>query len=249
MSTERPDPVAVAAQLFRERYKGALIIFLAGSVIRKQATASSDLDMIVLFEKLPNAYRESFIFQGWPVEVFVHDLETLKYFFVDEIPLGNPSTMHMVGEGVEVPAPTPLSQSLKRAARSMLDAGPPPFTREENARIRYMITGLVSDIKHPRMTDEMVAAGTLLYERLAYFYFRTHGLWSHSGKLLARGLYEADPSFAAEFSAAFKELFNGSPQRLFKLIEELLAPHGGLLFDGYRYDAPPTWRIPIAAKK
>jgi hypothetical protein len=249
VSIERPDPINVAAQLFRERYKGALIIFLAGSVIRKQATASSDLDMIVLFEKLPNAYRESFIFQGWPVEVFVHDLETLKYFFMDEIPLGNPSTMHMVGEGLEVPGPTPLSQSLKQVARSLLDAGPPPFSRAENDRIRYMITSLVSDIKHPRTRDEMVAAGTLLYERLAYYFFRTHGLWSHSGKLLARGLYEADASFAAEYSAAFTELFNGRPERIFKIIEELLAPHGGLLFDGYRYDAPPTWRIPIAGKK
>jgi Nucleotidyltransferase domain len=249
MSAERGDPVQIAAQIFRQRYPEAQIIFLAGSTVRKEANASSDLDLIVVFEKLPRAYRESFYFQGWPVEAHVHDLETLKYFFFDELPSGNPPTLCMVAEGVEVPGPTTLSQSLKQAARNLLDAGPPPLSKAEDERARYIITSIAGDLRHSRSKDEMIASGTLLYEKVAYYYFRTRRLWAYSGKLLPRSLYKADAGFAAEFCAAFAELFNGQAERVLRLVEELLAPRGGLLFDGYSYAAPPNWRRPITSRK
>lgn len=76
----RRDPVAVAKALLAERYPSAAICFLAGSVVRGYQTATSDLDIVVVFRKLPNAYRESLVWSEWPVEVFVHDTETLRYF-------------------------------------------------------------------------------------------------------------------------------------------------------------------------
>ena len=74
------DPVAVARTLLARRYPSAAVSFLAGSVIRGEHTATSDLDIVVVFDELPNAYRESLICDEWPVEVFVHDAETLRYF-------------------------------------------------------------------------------------------------------------------------------------------------------------------------
>ena len=45
--------------------------------MRGQATETSDLDLVVVYERLEAAYRESFVHGGWPIEVFVHDPETL----------------------------------------------------------------------------------------------------------------------------------------------------------------------------
>jgi hypothetical protein len=74
-----------------------------------------------------------------PVEVFVHDFETLKYFFIDDMPSGNPATLRMVTEGIEIPGPTRVSQVIKDLAKTMLSAGPLPFAEDEEQRFRYMM--------------------------------------------------------------------------------------------------------------
>ena len=74
----RDKPAAIATKIQKDRYPNSDIIFLAGSVARGEGTATSDLDLVVVFQQLPAAYRESFQFEGWPVEAFVHDPETLR---------------------------------------------------------------------------------------------------------------------------------------------------------------------------
>jgi hypothetical protein len=75
----RPEPY-IAAQLLRsERYPSASVLFCGGSVVRGEGFPSSDLDIVVLFDHVANAWRESFHFEGWPVEVFAHDAETLAF--------------------------------------------------------------------------------------------------------------------------------------------------------------------------
>jgi hypothetical protein len=245
-STSRPGPAETARRIFKEKYPEALVVFLAGSAQEKEmVTESSDLDLLVVYEKLPNAYRESYIYEGWPVEVFIHDLETLKYFILDDIRSGNPATVVLVGISTEIPCPTPVSQLLRNSARTLLEQGPPPLSVEEDDRMRYCITTLISDIKRPRTLNELIGAGTLLYEKLSYYYFRQQKKWMTSGKLISRQMHEIDHQFADEFGAAFADLFKGNSEKVLKLVETLLAPSGGPLFANYRYDAPPNWRVPI----
>src|SRR5215210_2942066 len=103
MDTSRVSPEEAARGIWRERYAGARVLFLGGSVMRGEATAASDLDVVVVYEKLPNAYREAFVYAGWPVEAFVHDAGTLGRFFEKDRERGLPALMSMVSEGVEVP--------------------------------------------------------------------------------------------------------------------------------------------------
>lgn len=90
--------------------------------MRGEATAESDLDIVVVYERLPNAYRESFVYGGWPVEAFVHDAETLAEFFESDRRRGVPALMSMVWEGLEVPEACEFSARLKRRARAMVCA-------------------------------------------------------------------------------------------------------------------------------
>ncbi|HEX8687490.1 MAG TPA: nucleotidyltransferase domain-containing protein, partial [Pyrinomonadaceae bacterium] len=127
MNTSRVSPVEAARGVWRERYAGARVVFLGGSVMRGEATPASDLDLVVVYERLPNAYREAFVHAGWPVESFVHDPETLEEFFEADRVRGLPALMSMVGEGVEVPAASEFSAALKRRARELMEAGPPAW--------------------------------------------------------------------------------------------------------------------------
>src|SRR5690349_7126567 len=103
------DVLAVARLVVSQRYPGAAVAFAAGSLVRGEGTAYSDLDLVVVYPTLPAAYRESFRFDGLPVEVFVHDPGTLEYFFVEmDAASGIPALPQMVVEGHEIPGANAL---------------------------------------------------------------------------------------------------------------------------------------------
>ncbi|HKG13286.1 MAG TPA: nucleotidyltransferase domain-containing protein [Pyrinomonadaceae bacterium] len=153
MSTSRVSPVEAARELWRERYAGARVIFLAGSVMRGEATPTSDLDIVVVFEELADAYRETFTSGGWPVEAFVHDAGSLRHFYGVERKRGLPSLMRMVIEGVEVPEASEFSAGLKREATEAYAAGPPPFDAEELRLRRYRLTDWIDDLSTGQKFD------------------------------------------------------------------------------------------------
>jgi Nucleotidyltransferase domain len=239
--------IQVAQEILACKYPDASVIFLAGSIVRGEGTPFSDLDFVVIFNKLPAAYRESFYFQGFPVEAFVHDPETLNYFLYEaDRSSGIPSLAQMILEGVEIPKPNELSQSLKKLAASVMELRPPKLSEEEIRKSRYNITNLVDDIRQSRSKAELVASGTELYEALADYYFRVNNLWSAKGKSIPRILEQTDTELGQRYCTAFEELFSyGKPEKVITLAEEILDPNGGFLFDGHRLDAPADYRKPL----
>src|SRR5215210_2951252 len=238
MNTSRVSPVEAARGFWGERYAGARVVFVGGSVMRGEATEASDLDVVVVFEELPNAYREAFVYAGWPVEAFVHDPLTLEHFFEKDRLRGLPALMSMVDEGVEVPGASEFSARLKRRAAEMLEAGPPPWDEEELTLRRYRLSDWVDDMRFPRSAAELVATGAYLYQDAAEFYFRTRGLWSAHSKTIPRRLRQTDADFAERFVRAFDSLFTEKrPDAAVALVAELLEPFGGFLFEGFRKEA------------
>ncbi|MBF2051979.1 MAG: nucleotidyltransferase domain-containing protein [Candidatus Sericytochromatia bacterium] len=225
-------------------HPAAACVFVAGSRRRGEATPHSDLDLVVIYPHLPAAWRESLIFEGQPVEAFVHDPQTLRYFFeaVDR-PGGVPSLIRMVAEGLPLPGPSPLSESLQQLACEILAAGPPLWTSAEREAARYAVSDSLDDLRSPRSRAEQLASASRLYGQLATYYLRSQGHWDAHGKGIPRQLQALNPKAAAAFEAAFEALFaQGELAPLLALCETWLAPDGGLLFDGFRREAPPDWR-------
>jgi Nucleotidyltransferase domain len=241
------DLIKITKQILDDRYPDADVIFLAGSLLRGEGTPYSDLDLVVIFKQLPHAWRESFNFQGYPVEAFVHDPETFNYFtFEHDRPSGHSSLAHMVSEGVEVPGATEISQSLKRIAADLIAGGPPKLSDEDERKLRYTITNQIDDIRQPRSREELVASGAELYGALANYYFRANGLWSAVNKSIPRRLGKTDPELYSRFREGFDQLFaGGQSDKVIALAEEILKPHGGFLFDGYKHEASPAFRKPL----
>jgi hypothetical protein len=180
---------------------------------------------------------------GWPVEAFVHDPETLRWFIDEAMATGVPTMATMIVEGIELPNPDALSAALKREARALLDRGPPAWDAEALGRSRYAITDIVDDLRDPRSRAELVASAARLYPLVADHWLRSRGLWSARGKSIPRRLASVAPDFAAAFCAAFDTLFErGDAAQLIALCEQVLAPDGGWLFDGYLLRAPVSSR-------
>ena len=244
MQASTHSPLFVTKELFETRYQGADAIFVTGSVVRGEATAHSDLDLVILFPKVERAYRESFQHKGWPVEAFIHDAETLRYFFqhVDKN-LGRATLAEMVAEGQEVPCATALTDEVKSMARTALEEGPPTLSEDDLQDRRYHLSEILDDMRAPRNRQELIASAALLYHDLADFYIRTRRGWTGSGKNLVRRMKRLDPAFARKFTDAFEDVFiTGQNQRIIAMAEELLSENGGLLFEGYRRDVPLEWR-------
>jgi hypothetical protein len=239
--------IEMARSIHKRRYAEAAVVFAAGSIVRGEGTPYSDLDLVVVYPRLAHAYRESFRFEGCPVEAFVHDPETLNYFFLEnDRPSGIPALPQMVAEGVEIPGPSDFSISLKSIAASVIAMGPPPLSAHALDRSRYMISDLLDDLRSPRSREESLAAGARLFESLADYHLRSHGLWSAGGKAIPRALGRADADLRDRYCRAFDRLFaSGDAEPVIRMAEELLLPGGGVLFEGYRADAPTEWRKPI----
>lgn len=236
--------VALARRLFSERYPEARCGFTAGSLIRGDGTEGSDLDLIVLFAALPNARRQSFNFEGTPVEAFLHDPQTLAWAFSEDVRVGRPAMINMIAESRLVGPDTAQGRSWRMRARDLLRAGPGPLTDERRDLLRYHIGDRINDLRDPRQPEEMVALGVSLFDPLAELALRSRGAWGANGKWIPRRLAALDPDFAAAFAFAFEALFaRHDPQPLIALAEAAAAPVGGLLFEGYESAWPPANRI------
>jgi hypothetical protein len=174
----------------------------------------------------------------------VHDPETLEYFFVEVDRLsGIPALPQMVVDGVEIPEPSTISKALKQRAAALIEDGPPTLESDHERRIRYFISDLLDDLRAPRSRDELIATGAKLYEQLADWYLRRRRLWSAKGKAIPRVLRQADPILCRQYLDAFDDLFvRGNPESAISLSEDLLRDAGGVLFEGYRAEAPSAWR-------
>lgn len=237
-------PESAAKEILEDRFPKASVMFLAGSLIRGEGTRFSDLDLVVVFDHVETAYRESFYYRGWPVEAFVHDIETLKYFFYEiDAKAGFAALPQMVLEGQVITAPNDTAAELKLLAQQVIDAGPPALDQAEIDKRRYEITDLIDDIREPRSRAELMGTGALLLDVMADFYFRSAGNWSATGKRIFRKLGSVDKKMQEEFEYAFSELFaeaNSAP--CIELAERVLKDSGGFLFDGYKSNAPADWR-------
>lgn len=245
MKQSLDDLIETTKEILQEKYVDAEFAFLSGSFVRGEATAFSDLDVVVIFEDLPNAFRESFYFRNLPIETFVHTPETLNYFFEQDAECEIPSLPQMVAEGIPVPNKTDLSEKLKSIANEILQ-NTPKLPIEKLDMIRYGITNLIDDIREPHSKEELTASATELYNVLADFYFRANGLWSAQNKAIPRILQKNDPKLCHVYCESFEELFvKGDQTKVIELTEKILKPHGGFLFEGVKLDAPADWRKPF----
>lgn len=230
------DPVVDARDLVADVFPRARWALLTGSVTTAARTAGSDLDIVVL---LPDGdrdapHRDSRRFRGWPVELFVHDEQTLTHYLTRELAAGKPSLHRMVGTGIVlVGDPVPWTE---HCARVLAD-GPPPLAEADRQRIRYGLTDLLDDLAHATDPGERSVIAAYAWRSAGEATLSLNDRWTGAGKWILRELRQFDPDTAARWLAA-KE----NPQSIMDYARELLAQHGGPLFEGYRAngDRPPS---------
>jgi hypothetical protein len=243
----KDDPLLTINKLIKDRYSDAKAVFWSGSVSTNTGTIASDLDLdlVIIYESVPAAYREAFIYNEWPIDAFIHDISTLRYFF-EESRSGNgiSGLIHMILNGRLVTESNIFSENILFIAKEMFNEGPVEWKQEEIDRERFLITDALDDIKYTFSRDEQIASAAWLLEALGQFYLRSKNKWSASGKSIIRYLKNDNRELAFEFTQAFTGLFQtGHSDALELLVKKILEPYGGLFWHGFRSDAPKGSRI------
>ncbi|NTI48989.1 nucleotidyltransferase domain-containing protein [Agrobacterium rhizogenes] len=224
--------IQTTSSVLVSRFPGYSFAFASGSIIRGEGTKGSDIDVVVVFDRLETAWRETFIEGDLPFEVFVHDPETLSWFFESDIARGYPVIIHMVATGHVLGPNADKGQVWKDHAASVIRAGPPELVGEKLNALKYQITDLLDDLHGDRGGPERRAIAAQLYQSLADLMLLGRGTWSGRGKWIPRLLREMDQELANRFDDAFRQVSLGNVEELCNLTHAELERHGGPFFAG-----------------
>lgn len=233
MGTQNKLHAIEAAHQFNNHFPNCQGAILAGSVVRGESTETSDLDIIIFEKNIHSSYRESLIEIGWAIEVFVHNLDSYKLFFESDRKRARPSLPRMVSEGM-ILKDDGIIDSIKKEAQDLLENGPKKWSVETIKTKRYFITDALDDfIGCSNRAEELFIASTLA-ELVSEFYLRTNNQWIGTSKWLVRSLRHYDEAFAKKFIEAFDDYYkSGEKSQVIQLVDSILLPFGGRLFDGF----------------
>lgn len=234
----RERALAAADRCLAARFTGAAFAYVAGSIMRGEGTAYSDIDLVVVFPSLERAWREAFMQDGFPVEAFIHDRQTLAYYLHADAESGYPVMIDMVATGAILGADIDTARAIQAQAARMLAAGPKPLAGPSGDMLLYQVTDLADDLRGTRPPQEVAAIAAQLHQKLADLILLGHGEWSGRGKWAPRRLRKLNAQLATEFEAAFVLAAESNGVRLLALADRALAMHGGRCFQGFKQNAP-----------
>ncbi|MFE7061992.1 nucleotidyltransferase domain-containing protein [Sutcliffiella sp. NPDC057660] len=230
---KRPDPVEAAKQFIDKHFSNCQGALLAGSVVRGEATETSDLDIVIFDKRLPSSYRESMFDFGWAIEVFVHNLTSYKYFIEMDCKTATPSMPRMISEGI-ILRDEGILESIKNEAKDILEKGPEIWSEETVRTKRYFITDALDDFLGSKNRAEEIFIANTLADLVHEFVLRTNRQWVGSSKWIIRALNRYDEKFTVEFVEAFDVFYkSGEKNKVVKLVDKVLDPYGGRLFEGF----------------
>jgi len=225
----RTEPAEAARAIVTDRFPDARAAFLSAGILSPRRTPTSDLDIVVVLAGPPAPYRESLHWRGWPVELFVHDADSLGRYFASDTARRRPTLARMCSDAEVLAGDQDTITTVRERAKSVLAAGPPPLSSAELGWARYVLTDLLDDLSGSADPGEAAVIGWNLWTETAELALVLAGRWLGTGKWLLRELRAADPDLADRMVAAI-----GSPARLTQVADEVLGRAGGRFWAGLR---------------
>ncbi|WP_108671353.1 nucleotidyltransferase domain-containing protein [Peribacillus acanthi] len=229
----RPDPIEAAFGFIDKHFPTCQGAILAGSVVRGQATETSDLDIVIFDESLSSSYRVSLIECGWNIELFAHNLSSYRSFFEKDCNEARPCMPRMVSEG-KILKDTGVLSEIRKEANDLLDQGPKEWSRETIDMKRYFITDALDDLIGCQIRSEGIFIANKLGELVSEFILRSNRKWIGSSKWVVRSLVHHDKKLANEFVEAFDTFYKTNEiDQIVSFTDKVLEPFGGRLFEGF----------------
>jgi predicted nucleotidyltransferase len=223
-------------------YKGSAFCYFYGSFAEGTNDEYSDVDLIIVYEKPIQPYREKFLFEGYLFDVFIYDAESLNGILNAARTTAQFTTVNAVLNSVTLPSETELSGQLREVAKRVKHVG---YIFQNKAFRQQYITNILDDLKTSTKKNERHMLCVDLYRSMVDLILMMSGAGSHSRKHAARELTEYDPEFHARLDAAFIQALTDDITPLTDIADEVLKPLGGALREGFRMNYSDITRIPL----
>ncbi|GLO64556.1 nucleotidyltransferase domain-containing protein [Oceanobacillus kimchii] len=223
-----------ARKIVEQHFPSCTGAVLAGSVLRGEATNTSDLDIVIFDKKLPASYRTSFNSFGWPVEAFVHNSESYKFFFESDRKRARPSLPDMVANGVIIKNEDGIMDKIKVEANQILTNGPDKWTKEEIDLKRYFLTDVLDDFIGSEYRPEELFILNKLMDLVCEFILRTKNQWVGDSKGMYRALQRHDDTLTEELIRSVDTFYQYNEKKsMIEFVDRILEPYGGRFFEGF----------------
>ncbi|MFS0749344.1 nucleotidyltransferase domain-containing protein [Oceanobacillus sp. 1P07AA] len=230
----RMNAIEAARKIVEQHFPSCTGAVLAGSVVRGEATNTSDLDIVIFDKKLPASYRTSFNAFGWPVEAFVHNSESYKFFFESDRKRARPSLPNMVANGVIIKNEDAIIDKIKIEANQILTNGPDKWTKEEIDVKRYFLTDVLEDFIGSENRPEELFTLNKLVDLVSEFLLRTDNQWVGDSKGMYRALQKYDATLTEELIESMDTFYQNSEKKsMIDFVDRILEPYGGRYFTGF----------------
>jgi hypothetical protein len=194
LSVEHRQAVEDAFRYVRERYEPWAVL-AAGTIIRGNADAHSDVDLYVLHDA-PFRQRVQRRFGGIPVEIFVNPESSVRKYLEEEEREGRPITAHMLATAVVLEGEQdPRLDELLDLARTSLESRP-EWAESDLTEARYSAALLFEDALDRRDADAETAMKLLgmAMNAALEFWFKRSGCFIPRHKDVLTEVDSADQS-------------------------------------------------------
>lgn len=234
---ERLDALEAAKRIVSARFPEASAAFLTGSALSARRTSTSDLDIVVVLQGPPAPFRETTHEHGWPVELFVQSLASIKYFSDLEAANQSAVTLQMISDGFVILSIAGEAERIQTSATERLKVGPPLLSESEMRKRRYMLTDQLDDFIGATDSIEILYITQQLLIGCSELALLSKRRWLSSGKWLPRALAMSDFDLSDRlYSAAKSTIVDEDKTPMEAVVREVLKRVGGPLTEGYKVE-------------
>lgn len=185
------DHDAIARRFVERRFPEADTALIAGSTVRGERTATSDIDLLVfgppeMLGPDEDSRAATYAFEGQVFEVFAYAHEAFERWVERDLAAHRPVLLNMLIEGRAVRGGARLEQ-LRAPWKPVRAAGPRVDPHELDMR-RYIVTDVLDDLRDATDPLERNVLAALLFDRLGQLLLLHHGRWLATGKHLPRAM-------------------------------------------------------------
>ena len=210
-------------------------VLTAGSRLRGEGDAHSDIDLVVLIGQ-PRRQRRNIVVDGVEVEMFLNPLARMRQYLEEDRACGRGLMQHMLSTGQIIYDAQGSLADLQRVAAAEWAAGPPPLSQAQQWQTRYAHADSLRDIADVLVLDPDRAAYLLgaLLPRVVDDHYRIQRHWCWKPKRVLLDLATWDEPAASLARHACRCSLAERFEAVQALVNHVLAPLGGPM--------PLTWQ-------
>jgi hypothetical protein len=232
-SSQRLPAIDAASAFIDGHFPRCAAAFLAGSTSRGEATATSDLDVLIVDPGDEEPRCATIREMGWPVEAFILTPATYATAFADQARKRWALLPSMCRDGIILRNQDGLAQQMKDEAAAILDRGPEPCSEAEMNQYRFYLTDLLLDLEVAVDPSEVLLAAGYIFYLTATILLSIRRQWLGQGKWLLRQLRRVDPEQALLLTDALETVCRtGDKSYLLQRSDAVLGLVGGRRFEG-----------------